>query len=132
MQQIKFAITTDGSGNYTSSVASAPQADISNNATGPMLLYAVEWVDGDLTDGVDAVLSMTNTLSGVDKTLLTLTNADNDAWYYPWALVVKNDGSTVATDFFAPQVVEGTLKLVVTNGGSTHTGMCIVYLKECE
>jgi hypothetical protein len=98
---------------------------------GPHLLYAVEWVDTDFDAGVDAVLSVTNTPSGIDKTLLTLTNADAEAWHYPWALAVKNDGSTAATDFFVPQVVDGTLKLVVSAGGNVKTGKCLVYLQEC-
>ena len=46
-------------------------------------LCKVEWIDGTLADGVDAVLSVTNTPEGVDKTLTTLTNADDDDTYYP-------------------------------------------------
>jgi len=122
MIPVLFTITTDASGDY-----SATKTEWGIH--GPMLLYAVEWVDTDFDAGVDAVLSMTGNSSGTDKTLLTLTNADAEAWYYPWSLVVKNDGSTAATDFFAPQVVEGSLKLVVSAGGNTKTGKCVVYLK---
>lgn len=122
---VTFNITTDGSSAYTST----PATVTGQPASGAYLLHAVEWVDGDLADGVDAVLSITGTPSGVDKTLLTLTNADNDLWYYPWALTVKNDGSTAATDFFTEQVVIGTLKLTVASGGATKTGKCLVYLK---
>lgn len=126
MYQVEFEITTNSSGAYTSSLVTAPQSDVSRHGCGPLLLYAVEWIDGDLEDGVDATLSMTDTLSGVDKTLLTLTDADNDAWYYPQALVHDNTG--VATVYYAPQVVEGTLKLVVASGGNTKSGKMIVYL----
>lgn len=126
MYQVEFEITTNATGDYTSSLTTAPQSDVSRHGCGPMLLYAVEWVDGSLEDGVDAVLSMTDTLSGVDKTLLTLTAANNDAWYYPQALVDDNTGGNTA--YYAPQVVEGTLKLVVANGGNAKTGKCIVYL----
>lgn len=127
---VEFAITTSAGGAYDSSATplSAPHANVSDHRKGPLLLYAVEWIDGDLEDGVDATLSMTSTSSGVDKTLLTLTNADNDAWYYP--RVPTSDNTGVGTLFYTPQVVEGTLKLVVTDGGTTKTGKCIVYLLE--
>lgn len=128
MKVVTFIITTDASGAYTST-DDATTVKGQLRADGPYLLHAVEWVDGTLADGVDAVLSQTSTPSGVDTTLLTLTNADNDAWYYPWKLVVANDGSTAATDFFTEQIVSGELKLAVTSGGDTLSGKCIVYLK---
>lgn len=90
------------------------------------LLYAVEWIDGDFANGVDAVLSAVSTPSGVDKTLLTLTNADNDAIYYPRALEHGNTGTELATT--TKVLVDGSLKLAVTNGGDTKTGGCNVYL----
>lgn len=131
IQQVKFAITTDGSGAYTSTVATAPQGEVSRDGLGPWLLYAVEWVDGALADGVDAVLSVTNTLSGVDLTLLTLTDANSDLMYYPRVIA---DGVTGAdlTGWYVQHVVDGTLKLTVTSGGSAATGACIVYLNREE
>ena len=129
MQVVTFNITTDASGDYDSTDnASTVTGQV--RAGSPYLLHAVQWVDGTLADGVDAVLSMTNTPSGVDTTLLTLTNANNDAWYYPWVLVVKNDGSTAATDHFTEQIVNGPLKLVVSSGGNAATGKCLVFLLE--
>lgn len=129
MYQIKFDIVTDESGDYDSTADATVlhQANVLEFFEGPLLLHAVEWVDGDLADGVDAVLSMTNTLSGVDKTLLTLTNADNDAWHYPRALAQGVDGANL-TGVYVRQIVEGTLKLVVAAGGNAKTGKCIVYL----
>jgi hypothetical protein len=96
-------------------------------------LFAVAWVDGDFTDGVDSVLSVVNTDSGVDYTLLTLTNADNDAMYYPRVVVHSEAGAaltgTSGGDRAMPVVV-GQLKLAVTSGGASKTGGCIAYL-EC-
>jgi hypothetical protein len=93
-------------------------------------LIAVEWIDGDLADGVDAVLSVIGTSSGVDYTLLTLTNADNDAWYYPRRLVHDEAGvaltGTSGGDR-AMAVILGTLKLVISSGGDSKTGGCVVY-----
>jgi len=127
MQVVKFAIAVDASGDYTSSVATAPGSDLLTG-TGPLLLHAVEWVDGDLADGVDAVLSVTDTLSGVDHTLLTLTDANNDAWYFPRP--VENDAAGAALTTRTLDVVYGTLKLVVAQGGVSKSGACIVYLLE--
>lgn len=128
MYQVEFEITTNSSGDYTSSLVTAPQSDVSRHGCGPLLLYAVEWIDGDLEDGVDATLSMTDTLSGVDKTLLTLTDANNDAWYYPQTPTHTNAGAATSPVYFVPQVVEGTLKLVVASGGNAKSGKMIVYL----
>jgi hypothetical protein len=116
--------TTDGSGDLTiygknaTTEAASPQID---NA----LIFAVEWIDGDLADGVDAVLSVVNTPSGVDHTLLTLTNANDDAWYYPRDATHDNTG-TVNTGLEYP-ILQGKLKLVISSGGATKTGGCIVY-----
>ena len=88
-------------------------------------LIAVQWIDGDLADGVDAVLSATRTPSGVDATLLTLTDANADAWYYP--TVVEHDAAGAAQTTRTFQIIEGTLQLTVSSGGVTKTGGCIVY-----
>jgi len=97
-------------------------------------LYAVEWIDGDLADGVDAVLSVTaaSNASGVAQTLLTLTDANVDKWYYPRALVHDNTGTAVTYDatneLYGPMpIINGVLSLAITAGGDTKTGGCIVY-----
>ena len=48
-------------------------------------LYCVKWIDGTFADGVDAVISCVGGI--VDTTLLTLTDANIDAMYYPRNLV---------------------------------------------
>ena len=99
------------------------------------LLYAVEWVDGDLADGGQGVLSCTLTHSAVDYTLLTLANplANADAWYYPRVLVHSEAGAaltgTSGGDRTMP-VINGVLSLAITSGGATKTGGCIVYFYE--
>jgi len=119
MLAITMNFTTDASGDATVNVGLNNQ---------PRFLYAVEWKLGTAVAGVDATLSTTNTDSAVDQTLLTLTNANANAWYYPRTL--EDDTAGVAlttTDFF---VVNGDLKLVVAQGGATKTGAAIVYLVE--
>lgn len=96
-------------------------------------LERVEWIDGDLADGVDAVLSVTGTPSGVDHTLLTLTDANSDANYYP--RVIAHDNATAAVTFdgtnelYTRDVFWGLLKLVISSGGNAKTGGCVVYYR---
>lgn len=116
LYDIRLNVTTDGSGDGS---ATATRAVFG-------YLVAVDWIDGDLTDGVDAVLSVTNTPSGVDHTLLTLTNANSDAIYYPRRVVDTTAGAT-ATSVYDRFIIDGTLKLVVASGGSAKTGGCVVY-----
>ena len=116
IQTIKLTGTTDGSQNATI-VAERP-------VTG--YLEMVDWIDGDLTDGVDAVLSSTMTSSGTSQTLLTLTNANSDAVYYP-RRVVDTTAGAAATGVYDRFVVDGYLSLAITSGGTSKTGGCIVY-----
>ena len=96
-------------------------------------LYAVEWIDGTLSDGVDAVLTCQNTASGVAQTLLTLTDANDDKPYYPRDVVHDLTGGaltgTSGGDREMP-VINGVLRLVIASGGSEKTGGCIVYFYE--
>lgn len=123
LEQVKLYGTTAADGSLT--VQSAV------NVLGE--LVAVEWIDGDLADGVDSVLSCVRNDNAADVTLLTLTNANADAWYYPAAPVHDNAGAAVTFDgsneIYTRQVVNGQLKLVVSSGGDTKSGGCIVYVR---
>lgn len=96
-------------------------------------LCAVQWIDGTFDNGVDAVLSVTNTDAGVDLTLLTLTDANDDAFYPVRAIAKDQAGATITYDgtneVYTEIPVVGRLKLVVTAGGNAKTGGCIVYLE---
>ena len=124
IDHIKLTGTTDSGGDLT--------------VTAPVpihgaILKRVEWIDGDLVDGVDAVLSVTSTPSGVDHTLLTLTNANADANYYPTVIAHDNAGAAVTFDgtneIYVEDTFWGILKLVVSSGGATKTGGCVVYFE---
>ena len=101
------------------------------------LLRAVEWVDGDLANNNTAVLSVTNTDSGVDYAVLTLGagEGDNDIFYYPMA--AAHDRTATARMFndesdepvVAPIVIAGILQLVIASGGDAKTGGAIVYVE---
>ena len=116
LRDIRLTVTSaaNGAGNATTDVAVFGY------------LEAVDWIDGSFADGVDAVLSVVNTSSGTEHTLLTLTNADNDAVYYP-RRVHDTTAGAAATALYTRFLIAGHLKLAVTNGGDTKTGGCVVY-----
>jgi hypothetical protein len=112
----KLIGTTDASGDLTLTGEMSPAGG---------LLYAVEWVDGDLADGVDAVLSCFRTGSSVNQTLLTLTDANDDKWYYPRVDTHDNTGTANGGADYA--IINGILKLVISSGGNAKTGGAIVW-----
>ena len=96
-------------------------------------LERVEWIDGSLDDGVDAVLSVQSTPSGVAETLLTLTDANNDAIYYPRTLMHGETGTALTGTAGGDRtryLVNGVPRLAITSGGGAKTGGCILYLVE--
>ena len=119
MKVYEIQVTTDNAGDGATTLIMAHGM--------PQLLYAVQWVDGDFADGVDAVLSCTGG-AGVKRTLLTLTDANVDAVYYPRELEDDNAGVAAAT--YTLPLVEGLLELVVSDGGDTKTGGCRLYTIE--
>ncbi len=92
------------------------------------LIHAVEWIDGDLADGVDATLSIDRDDDASDVTLLTLTDANTDKVYYPLVLASSSAGADL-TAIYQRMFVNGRLKLVVANGGDSKSGGCIVYFE---
>jgi hypothetical protein len=121
MITIQLSVTTNAGG-----VGSASDVLDAGKA---YLLHAVEWIDGTLVDGVDAVLSCTARAMGqADKTLLTLTDANIDKCYFPRELEHSNVGAALTT--YSLPVVDGTLQLAVTAGGNAMTGGCVCYLVE--
>jgi len=92
-------------------------------------LYKVDWVDGGFDDGVDATLTVTGrTQTAITKTLLTLTDANDDADYYP-----REYADTVAgaenTSFSEYPLIDGYLTMTVASGGNKKAGggMLITY-----
>ena len=116
---IKLTVTTDGSGDGTAT------------ATRPVSgwLEMVDWIDGDFADGVDGVLTVTGPDSATDHTLLTLTNANSDAIYYP-RRVVDTTAGAAAAGVYDRFVFSGYLKLTVAQGGATKTGGAVVYFDD--
>lgn len=115
LKDVKLVGATNGSGAKT----------LTHTSTVYGWLEAIEWIDGDLADGVDAVISLVNTPSGVDRTLLTLTNADNDAWYQ--VRVAEHGATGTASATTTRIMLNGTPQLVISNGGDTKTGGCVLH-----
>ena len=94
-------------------------------------LYAVEFVDGDLVDGVDTTLTYVSP-SGVTKTLLTMTDWNSDQTIYPREQVHGNtgtgltyDGTRIVAD---PPIVAGIVTATVAQGGNAKSGQVILYV----
>ena len=121
---IKLYGTTDSSGDLS--------VTHGVNVTGQLL--KIRWIDGDLADGNDAVLSVDSS-DGVspDETVLTLTDANSDAAYYPRTPAQDNVGTDVTYDdtneIYIPFVIEGKPKMVIADGGNAKSGGCIWYVE---
>lgn len=112
--------TTDGSGDLT--------VNADHQISG--YLERVDWIDGTLADGVDAVLTVQSVPSGTANTLMTLTDANNDATYYPRTLMHSETGAALTGTSGGDRtryLVMGVPRLVVADGGDTKSGGCILY-----
>lgn len=94
-------------------------------------LHSVCWIDGTFADGVDATLTIAAQDNVPALTLLTLTNANNDAVYQPRFPASDNAGATVTYDgtneIYVKGYIDGYLTLTVASGGDTKSGGMIVY-----
>jgi hypothetical protein len=121
LRDIPLTGTTDGAGAFT---VDSPIA-----ITG--WLYAIEWIVGQFSAGVGGVISLQGTPGG-SRTLLTLTSPTGNASavFYPRDLVHDNVGAALlgasGGDRALPLLV-GKPRLVVSSGGATKTGGCILY-----
>ena len=113
-------VTTDASGDGTKQTVNPIKG----------LWYGYKWMDGDLADGVDAVLSVPAQGFSPARTLLTLTNANDDI--NPTLLrqaTVTAPGTPSTADYDYP-IIDGDLLLTVSQGGDTKTGGLSVYVLE--
>ena len=93
------------------------------------------WEDGTLASGADGVLTVIDTVNGVDETIFTFTDVAADAQYYPRTLIHGLDKTALtgtAGGDRARIFISGKLKLVISSGGSGGIGGCIVYVEEYE
>ena len=120
IQPIRLHGTTDALGDAT----------ITSDLKVTGLLHAVEWTDGDTAAGVDFVLSQVRDNGAADITLLTATNANADAVFYPRYLAQDNAGAdldTAGDATYTRAFINGKLKLVIDEGGDKKSGGVTVY-----
>lgn len=94
-------------------------------------LYAIEFVQGTLDNAAtDVTVSVQSTESGVALTLLTLTNVTASGMYHVRHLAHGEAGAaltgTAGGDRVKP-LINGTLRMVVAQGGNAKTGGVVVY-----
>ena len=119
LRRVKVAITTNASGDGT---GTAPALVVMGH------LYAIHWLIGTCAAGVDVTIST----AGADgaKTLLTLTDANSSALYYPRDAKHSETGAaltaTLGGDRELP-LTTGRPTVVIAQGGDTKTGYVIFY-----
>lgn len=123
IRTVKLYGTTDG----TDGTAGALTVTSNHKVVG--FLKGIQWIDGDLADGVDAVISVDMDDDAPDLTLMTLTDANSDAWYYPKVTADDGTGKEIATEY-VDLIVNGKPKLAITSGGNVKSGGCIIYIEE--
>ena len=96
-------------------------------------LYAVQWIDGTLEDGVGFTLSVVNS-DAPTANLLTVAAANADKMYYPREIPHKTEDGAVLTATAGgdrvPPVIAGTPQLAISSGGDAKTGGCILFWEE--
>lgn len=90
-------------------------------------LHAVVWSKGTCDDGVDVIISSRSDAAGVSQAILTVTDANTSAWYYPRIAAVGITGS--ALTWYEPPVVAGELVVTLAQAGNAKTGTVTVYVE---
>lgn len=113
----KFDLTTDASGDATSTVSASP---------GRIVKISVKLNGLDAT--ADTTVKSVNTPSGVDETHLTLTNSQAQAHYHMDVAATKADGT--ASGEFIPPLHAGDLNVTIAQGGNATSATVVVYIEE--
>lgn len=123
---VKLSGTTDGSGDLT----------VNGEAAIYGVLYAVEIVASALDATADWTLTMQGTPSGNAYTLLTLTDVNTNAVYYPrkgvhgdTGAALTYDGTRLVTDL---PLLAGKPRIVIAQGGATKAASIILYYKSAH
>jgi hypothetical protein len=117
LRDVILSATTNSSGDKT--------LKYSDQVAG--LLIGIEWVVGTFDAGVDAVITLQDSPSGVARTLLTLTNANSNAFYNVREAEHDNTGTATTTGSTCYPLIVGKPQVVVSSGGNAKTGKVILY-----
>lgn len=117
LRDVVLNLTTDASGDKT--------LKASEQVAG--LLIGIEWVVGTFDTGVDATITLQDTPSGVARTLLTLTNANSNAFYNVRTPEHDATGTATTTGSTCYPFIVGKPQVVIAQGGNTKTGKVVLY-----
>lgn len=92
-------------------------------------LIEVAYGKGTFVAGVDVTISITGSIYA--QTLLTLTDANNDAVYYPRVQACDNTGTAI-NGAYTDVAVIGQIKIEVADGGSKKTGTVDIVWDDCR
>ena len=119
-KDIKFALTTDGSGDVTSTSTTAVNGEV----------VWIDVTDIDFAATADITISNVTRPGGTDFTILTLTDQTTDIHVPVLIQAVGTTGSGLAASNYVRPFVSGYLKVVVAQGGAAKTGTVVVHVKE--
>lgn len=114
MKAVKLALTTDASGNATTTAERVMGR-----------VYAVQLVDGTFDDGVDITLTCES--PDLSIPILAKVNFNTDQMVYPRVACALNTDGTGLTVYDLP-IAAGDLKAVIAQGGNAKSGSVIVFL----
>lgn len=118
MRRITLSGTTDTAGACTVTYEEA--------LTG-LVLYAVQLVDSDLSDGVDITLTCEN--GDLSIPLLSYANFNVDLMVYPRVAEANGTDGTASGGTCMP-LIFGKPKMVIAQGGATHTAKIYLWCVE--
>jgi len=123
MEKLTVTITVDASGDGTGYLSS--KLGINNG-----FIRAIQYVKDDYADGIDIVIS--GNVTGIP--ILTVTNMNTAAFYYPMAKASKvadgTDAEYAATFDVRTliPIVDEQIKIVVSSGGNATSGTFNIWL----
>jgi len=120
IRDVRLAFTTDASG------------DATTTSTEPVVgrLVAVEAKIAGMDATADFVISSTSTPGAVNRTFLTLTSTNTDAWFDTRGLGATAAGASTS-EYVHPFII-GKPKVVVAQGGNAKSGVIILYVDADE
>ncbi len=88
------------------------------------VLHTIEYVEDTLDDPTTVTISMTDRVSGVDITLLTLSSQTASDLFYLRTPQHDNTGSALSS--YTLRNLDGKIRVVIAGGGVSKTGKIII------
>ena len=115
MVRLTIDIATDGAGAFTG-----------NSGIASGCIQSLRFVNTNLAATSDWTVT-----TSTGATVLTRTDQNGSATWYPRATATTTDGSTGITNSFTPiPMADEAIHLVIAQGGATTTGVLYIYVGE--